>query len=57
MPDQQTLESQTERQIELEKLFNNNQLMPRIRREFTDCTEFDDAVERARTAIAKAKEA
>lgn len=38
MPDQQTL-----KQIELETLFNNNQLMPRIRREFTDSADFDFA--------------
>lgn len=36
MPDQQTL-----KQIELEKLFSNNELMPRMRREFTDCPDFD----------------
>ena len=29
------------RQIELEQLFNKNQLIPRIRREFTDCDKFD----------------
>lgn len=43
MPDQQTLECQMDRQIELETLFNNNQLMPRIRREFTDSADFDFA--------------
>lgn len=29
------------RQIELEQLFNKNQLIPRMRKEFTDCKEFD----------------
>lgn len=29
------------RQIELEQLFNKNQLIPRIRKEFTDCTKFN----------------
>jgi hypothetical protein len=44
MPDQQTLDRpdcQTDRQIELEELFNKNQLLPRIRREFADCPDFD----------------
>jgi hypothetical protein len=39
MPDQQTLD----RQIALEELYSNNQLLPRIRREFTACPDFDFA--------------
>lgn len=31
------------KQVELEKLFSNNQLMPRVRREFTECPDFDFA--------------
>lgn len=30
-----------ERQIQLEQLFNKNQLIPRIRKEFTDCAQFN----------------
>lgn len=34
-------DARKQQQIELERLFNKNQLIPRIRKEFTDCKEVD----------------
>lgn len=34
-------DAKTQHQMELERLFNKNQLLPRIRAEFTECEEFD----------------
>ena len=34
-------DAKRQHQMELERLFNKNQLLPRIRAEFTDCEDFD----------------